>query len=87
MKKESCFLVTKTSSFSPKKAALISVIALLIGLFAGGLFLLFLGINPFVAYLTIVKGAFQSKIAVQGTVRIAIPLLISSLGVSLAFKM
>ncbi len=81
------FIVTKSSSFSPKKAALISVIALLIGLFIGGIFLLILGINPFVAYATIVKGAFQSKIAIQGTVRIAIPLLISSLGVALAFKM
>lgn len=81
------FIVTKTSSFSPKKAALISVAALLIGLAAGGIFLLILGINPFVAYATIIKGAFQSKIAVQGTVRIAVPLLISSLGVALAFKM
>ncbi len=87
MKREPKFIITKTSSFSPKKAALISVIALLLGLFAGGIFLMILGVNPFVAYLTIVKGAFQSKIAIQGTIRIAIPLLISSLGVSLAFKM
>lgn len=87
MKREPRFIITKSSSFSPKKAALISVIALLAGIVAGGIFLMILGINPFVAYLTIVKGAFKSKIAIQGTVRIAVPLLISSLGVSLAFKM
>lgn len=53
----------------------------------GGIFLAGLKINPFLAYSSIVSGAFRSSLAFQGTIKIAIPLLISSLGVMLAFKM
>jgi len=80
-------MVVKNPGVSAGKIALLSVISVIAGLTIGGLFLTCLGINPFVAYATIIKGAFQSKIAIQGTVRLAIPLLISALGVSLAFKM
>ena len=38
-------------------------------------------------YKTIIEGAFRSAMALQATVKIMIPLLISSLGVTLAFKM
>ena len=54
---------------------------------AGGLFILCIGQNPFVIYKTIIEGAFRSAMALQATVKIMIPLLISSLGVTLAFKM
>ena len=54
---------------------------------AGVLFILCIGQNPFVIYKTIIEGAFRSAMALQATVKIMIPLLISSLGVTLAFKM
>ena len=53
----------------------------------GGIFILCIGYNPFVIYGTIITGAFRSAMAVQATVKIMIPLLICSLGVTLAFKM
>lgn len=61
--------------------------AFILALAAGGLFILLLGFNPFELYGTIVSGAFRSKMAVQATVKVMIPLLMASLGVTLAFKM
>lgn len=61
--------------------------AFILALAAGGLFILLLGFSPFELYGTIVSGAFRSKMAIQATVKIMIPLLMSSLGVTLAFKM
>lgn len=61
--------------------------AFILALTAGGLFILLLGFNPFELYGTIVSGAFRSKMAVQATVKVMIPLLMASLGVILAFKM
>lgn len=63
------------------------IIAFVLALVAGGLFILLIGFNPFELYGTIVSGAFRSEMAIQATIRFMIPLLISSLGVTLAFKM
>ncbi len=62
-------------------------LAILLSLAAGGLFILCIGQNPFVIYGAIITGAFRSKMAVQATVKIMIPLLISALGLTLAYKM
>ena len=59
----------------------------MLALVAGGFFILLIGQNPFVIYQTIVTGALRSEMAIQATVKIMIPLLIASLGVTLAFKM
>ncbi len=77
----------KRTELSQKKATILRLTALLLALIAGGIFLLCMGYNPFVIYATIVSGAFRSKIAIQGTIKIMIPLFIASLGVTLAFKM
>ncbi len=63
------------------------IIAFILALVAGGLFILLIGFNPFELYLTIVSGAFRSKMAIQATVKFMIPLLMASLGITLAFKM
>ena len=44
-------------------------------------FIACVGQNPFTVYKTIVSGACRSVMAFQGTVKIMIPLLITSLGV------
>ena len=59
----------------------------MLALVAGGFFNLLIGQNPFVIYKTIVTGAQRSEIAIQATVKNMIPLLIASLGASLAFIM
>jgi simple sugar transport system permease protein len=63
------------------------ILAFLSALVAGGLFILCIGYNPFLVYTTIISGAFRSKMAIQATIKFMIPLLISSLGIILAFKM
>ena len=61
--------------------------AVALSILAGGLFILAIGYNPIEIYGTILNGAFRSKIAVQSTIKITIPLCISALGATLAFKM
>lgn len=63
------------------------ILALVLALVAGGLFLMFIGFNPLSLYATIISGAFRSEMAIQATIKIMIPLLMASLGVTLAFKM
>lgn len=63
------------------------ILALVLALVAGGLFILLIGYNPISLYGTIVSGAFRSVMAIQATIKIMIPLLLASLGVTLAFKM
>ena len=79
--------IVKRAEMSAGKVALLSAAGLLAGIVVGGLFILMLGQNPFAVYAAIAKGAFRSSLATKGVVKIAVPLLISSLGIVLAFKM
>ncbi len=79
--------IVKTKEKSAKEQFLLRLGAFVLALCAGGLFLLLLGNNPFAVYATILSGAFRSKMAVQATIKIMIPLLIAALGVTLSFKM
>lgn len=85
--KEPFVRIVKKTELSGGQLVLLSAGSLLVAIIAGGLFILALGKNPFAVYQSIVVGALRSKMAIQGTVKIAIPLLISALGISLAFKM
>ncbi|MDD4774620.1 MAG: ABC transporter permease [Eubacteriales bacterium] len=62
-------------------------IAILTSIAVGGIFMAFMGVNPFRFYAVIISGCFRSKLAMVSLVRIIVPLLITTLGVSLAFKM
>ena len=79
--------VIKRAELSAGKTTLLRLSAVLLSLIAGGVFIACVGQNPFVIYGTILSGAFRSMMAFQGTIKLMIPLLISSLGVTLAFKM
>lgn len=79
--------IVKKAEISTGKMAILSIVALLSALIAGGLFVLALGHNPFSVYASIVHGAFRSNIALKGTIKIGIPLLITALGITLAFQM
>lgn len=85
--KEPLLRVIKKRELTPRQSFALKMVSLLLALIAGGVFLAILGYNPFVIYATIVSGAFRSKLAIQGTIKLMIPLLISSLGVTLAYKM
>ena len=79
--------VVKKTEISASKTLLLSILAVFASLVAGGLFILAIGQNPFSVYATIVKGAWRSSIARKGTIKLAVPLLITALGIIPAFKM
>ena len=77
----------KISERSSRATINIRIAAFILALAAGGLFIYLIGYNPLKIYGTIISGAFRSKMAFQATIKFMIPLLMSSLGVTLAFKM
>lgn len=79
--------VVKRAGMDRRRMFLYRVAAVALALCTGGLFLLAIGFNPFQVYATMVGGAVGSQMSLRETVKIAIPLLIASLGVTLAFKM
>lgn len=85
--REPLIRTAKRADLPRHKVYLLRFAAVLIALVAGGLFILALGHNPFEIYKTILEGAFRSKMAIQATIKVMIPLLISALGITLAFKM
>ena len=87
MSREPLLRVVKRAEKPTRQIMLLRAEALVFALVAGGVFILLIGYNPFEIYGTILSGAFRSKMAIQATVKVMIPLLISSLGVTLAFKM
>jgi ABC-type uncharacterized transport system permease subunit len=63
------------------------LLAVLAALAAGGLFLASLGYNPFQVYGTMLSGALGTPGMQRETIKLTIPLALTSLGVLLAFKM
>ena len=86
-KKEPFLRVVKKSEISLAGTVGLSLLALILALVAGGIFILAIGQNPFQIYGSIAKGAWRSPIAIKGTIKIAIPLLIAALGITPAFQM
>ena len=85
--KEPWIRVVKKAELGKRETLILRLEAIVLALVAGGFFILLIGQNPFVIYQTIVTGALRSEMAIQATIKIMIPLLIASLGVTLAFKM
>lgn len=79
--------VVQRGGISGGRQAVYRLAAVLLALVTGGLFLLCLGLNPLGVYGTMVTGAVGSPMAFKETVKIAVPLCITALGVTLAFKM
>ena len=84
--------IIKRKELSKKQALLLRLFAFVLAVIAGGIFIRLMGNNPFEAYAMIIRGAFVGSkrnplSSVQATIIIAVPLLIVSLGLSLAFKM
>ncbi len=85
--KEPLVRISKRTELSNNRIFVLRLVSVLLAIIAGGIFILCIGHNPFSVYGTIISGAFRSTLAFQGTVKIMIPLLITALGVTLAFKM
>ena len=73
--------ISKTNSFK------IRCIAIILSLLVLGMFLIIIKLNPIEVYAAIIKGGFGSTYSIKQTLIKAIPLIITSLGISIAFKM
>lgn len=79
--------MVKRDSIARSKAWLIRAIAFLGALATGGILVAALGHNPFLVYRDMVLGSLGTQTALKETIRIAIPLLVTGLGIGIAFKM
>ncbi len=79
--------MVRRENISAVQVTLIRVLAVVCALITGGLIILFLGHNPFAVYKDMIVGSLGTNAVLTETIRIAIPLLITAMGISLAFKM
>lgn len=77
----------KRQSVSRRIRVLVPVISMVFALIFGAFLFLFSGVNPLVAYAAMARGAFGDIHAVAETMVKAIPLMLTGLGVSIAFRM
>lgn len=77
----------KRDTVSRPYAYLVRGLALLGALLTGAILILALGHNPFAVYRDMVLGSLGNATVMQETARLAIPLLITGLGIGIAFKM
>lgn len=73
--------ISKTDNFK------IRCIAILLSLLVLGMFLLVIKLNPIEVYAALIEGSLGSTYSIKQTLIKAIPLIITSLGISIAFKM
>ena len=85
--KEPLFRMVKRDAIPQKKAWMIRAAAFLLSLATGAVVIMMLGHNPFSVYISMIKGAWGTKTVSYETIKIAIPLLITAIGISFAFKM
>ena len=86
-KREPLLRVVKHAELSKGQSVGLRILAVVLALIVGGIFIAAIGYNPFEIYVTMVAGCFRSTMAIQATVKFCIPMCISALGVTLAFKM
>jgi len=79
--------MVKRDTVSKKRAIAVRAIAIVGALIVGGILILLMGFNPVLVYGDMVNGSLGSALVLRETARIAIPLLITGLGIALAFKM
>lgn len=68
------------------KKVLISLISILMGFVAGGILMLTSGANPFTGFLYLFQGGLMSLTRVCNTIAYAVPLMLTGLSVTFAFK-
>ena len=85
--KEPLIRMVKRDDISSKKAWEIRGIAFLLSLVTGALLILVLGNNPFSVYKAMIVGSWGSKTVIYETIKLSVPLLITAIGISFAFRM
>lgn len=85
--KDPLIKISKRQNLALRYKLLLTVGAILLSLVLGGILLACLGYNPVKFYTEMLMGNFKNASYFKLMIRALIPLLITSLGVSLAFKM
>ncbi len=79
--------IVKKKSCSKREVFFIQISAILLALVFSSIFIGVTGNNPIKVYISMLDGAFGSSFRFRETIINSIPLLITSLGISVAFKM
>ena len=79
--------ISKRAELPKKQEAIIRAIAIVFSIVCAGLVIMILGFNPITVFREIIMGALGTEMRIQQTIVKAIPLLITSLGILIAFKM
>lgn len=79
--------ISKRPDLPKNMEGLIRAAAIILSLVFAGLVIMILGFNPITVFSQIVSGALGSEMRIQQTIVKAIPLIITSLGIMVAFKM
>jgi len=82
-----CLQIEKKLVVSPLTTIITTTISILLALVFGGIFLAATGHNPLEVYRLMYEGAFGTPYALSETTVKAIPLILCSLGISIAFRM
>ena len=77
----------KRGNVSKRERILVYVLSILAALITSGLFVFLMGHSPFQVFQSMILGAFGSRLRFQDTMIIAVPLIITSIGIMIAFKM
>lgn len=81
------FRIVKRTELTSLQSVIMRIAAVLFALLTAGIFILILGYNPLNIYSAMLKGAFGNAYGFRETILLTIPLVITSLGIAIAFKM
>ncbi len=81
------FQISKRTEHKKGLGILVNLVAVFTALILGGIFVACLGYDPFKFYAKVFAGCFESPIYIKLLIRTIVPLLITSIGLSVAFKM
>lgn len=79
--------IARRETLPLSRSILYHALGLLSALLVGALLILSLGHNPFAVYASMLRGALGTVTGARETVKMAIPLLITGIGIALAFRM
>jgi len=79
--------IVKRTGVTKTQSVYFRLLAVLLALVSSGVFILILGHNPLDVYKAMLKGAFGNMYGFKETIILAIPLVVTSLGIAVAFKM
>lgn len=79
--------IVKRDDCSRRRSVLTRVSFIVLALVVAGLFIWLLGHNPFDVYSSMFKGSVMTPYRLKGTIKTAVPLVITSIGIAWAFRM